>query len=72
MSEHNGNEAAFAFAHPSGVENGLTKREYFAARALQGLLASPGELPIGALVRLPDLAVSFADELLETLEGRQK
>lgn len=35
------NEAAFPTLYPDGTEyGGLTKREYFAAMALQGLLAA--------------------------------
>lgn len=45
------NESAFGFAatleHPDGVEHvfshGLTKREYFAAMAMQGMLANSAE-----------------------------
>ena len=45
------NESAFGFAatleHPDGVEHvfshGLTKREYFAALAMQGMLANSAE-----------------------------
>lgn len=53
---------------------GLTKREYFAALALQGLLASPlepGELddlsPDEILNHFSASAVSYADALIESL-----
>lgn len=53
---------------------GLTKREYFAALALQGLLASPlepGELdglsPDDILNHFSASAVSYADALIEAL-----
>jgi hypothetical protein len=67
----NPNDPAFGHAHVNVetggfdyTEDGLTKREYFAALALQGILASP--------VRAPDhkaaaLAVTLADDLLEAL-----
>jgi hypothetical protein len=35
----NGNDAAFACAAEGGHQKGLTKREYFAALAMQGLCA---------------------------------
>lgn len=43
------------------IESGLTKREYFAALAMQGLIAKYGFHP-------PlDLAVRYADDLIEEL-----
>lgn len=44
---------------------GLTKREYFAAKALQGLLANPGVM-IGKTVA--EDAVKMADHLIKALE----
>lgn len=48
---------------PSG--EGLTKREYFAAMAMQGLLATPAPVPFK---QVADMAVRHADELIEALE----
>lgn len=45
-------------------EFGLTKREYFAAMALQGLLAGPDYDPTGPIARA---AVDHADALLKEL-----
>ena len=63
----NGNDPAFsksAFYHPDGTfdlpENGLTKREFFAAMAMQSLIAS------GAL-NVSKTAVKQADLLIKEL-----
>lgn len=65
------NEPAFskaAFYHPDGgcdsPNKGLTKREYFAAMALQGLLANPSECPLSGYA---NDAVNAADELIKRL-----
>lgn len=51
---------------PNGVF-GLTKREYFAAKAMQGLCADPntGDLQYGDIARV---AVGLADALIAELE----
>lgn len=46
-------------------ERGLTKREYFAGLAMQGILASSKDAGIQYVLKL---AISCADELLEQLE----
>lgn len=63
------NESAFAkaaFYHPEvGIDSqqeGLTKREYFAVMALQGLLANRHEDYL-----LTEKAVMYADNLIEAL-----
>ncbi len=50
---------------PVECSNGLTKREYFAALALQGLLANPACWED----RAPMIAVLCADRLIEALNG---
>ena len=67
-----GNSPAFskpAFYHPDGAidlpNNGLTKREYFAAMALQGLLTD-NESP-NSREEFAGYAVKFADALIEEL-----
>lgn len=68
----NGNDTAFPIVHPdgSGVQYfGLGKREYFAAMALQGILAnsmyeSPRREKLGLMAKD---AVSAADALLDAL-----
>lgn len=66
----NGNEPAFskaAFYHPDGgadsPQEGLTKREYFAAMAMQGMLANT-YTHYGSI---PNDAVCMADSIIEQL-----
>ena len=53
------------FGYISEGSTGLTKREYFAAMAMQGLLASNLVFEKGACAKN---AVRYANELLEALE----
>lgn len=52
---------------------GLTKREYFAGLAMQGLLALPDKGTFGsfdeAIEWMCEVSVKFADELLKQLEN---
>jgi len=62
-------------AFPTQVVNGelhtgLTKREYFAAMAMQGLISKQGELN-NAEIRAR-IAVIHADELLKALESKSE
>ena len=56
------------------TEYGLTKREYFAGLALQGLLALPDKGTFGsfdeAIEWMCEVSVKFADELLKQLEEK--
>ena len=68
--ETKANEPAFskpAFYHPDGAidlpNNGLTKREYFAAMELQGLLANDSALIISKVIDAVKLADALVDEL---------
>ena len=69
----NGNEPAFsksAFYHPDGgiidsPQEGLSKREYFAAMALQGLLSDSNNT--GNCAYFATDAVKMADALIEQL-----
>jgi hypothetical protein len=72
----NGNQPAFAkaaFYHPDGgvdtPQQGLTKREYFAGLAMQGLLANP-DLYVD--MKIGQEAVALADELLAELDKPTK
>lgn len=73
----NPNEAAYPqieLAHnhiegPHKIVGGLTKREYFAAMALQGLLAYPGE---GEFKKFTELSVMCADLLIEELNKKKE
>ena len=53
--------------------SGLTKREYFAGLAMQGLLALPDKGTFGsfdeAIEWICEASVKFADELLKQLEN---
>lgn len=60
----NGNEPAFAACDPSYLQSGLTKREYFAAMALQGLLAKGTNAMPEVFAKA---AVIAADELIKSL-----
>jgi len=48
------------------ISNGLTKREYFAAMALQGIIANKDGLDI-KIERIVESAVDTADALIEEL-----
>ncbi len=50
------------------VHKGLTKREYFAAMAIQGLLARQTK---GSISEYADLAVCQADALISELNKQQ-
>jgi len=64
-----------------GPQDGLTKREYFAAKAMQGLLSNPyhaewmrGNSPEPADCFVQKIAVKLADGLIKALyatEGEQ-
>ena len=67
----NPNDSTFAHWTPSGQQSGLTKREYFAVLAHQGLLASMGQsfrvTPNLSIECLADTAVEQADLLIAAL-----
>jgi hypothetical protein len=48
-------------------ENGLTKREYFAAMAMQGLLSNPAQIDITNFEWVAEHAIGYADAILEKL-----
>lgn len=51
---------------------GLTKREYFAAMALQGILAANKSMPISEIGNVGKVSAFFADELIEALNEEAK
>ncbi len=66
----NEEQGAFACADGGAHQPGLTKREYFAALAMQGLLACPD---IAASRKaIAEEAVQQADELLKALEPKSE
>lgn len=62
----NKNSQRGAFATPS--QEGLTKREYFAGLALQGILSNPKQIDTTEFKWVAEHALGYADELLEQLE----
>ena len=58
------NEPAFVILTESAIDSGLTKREYFAALAMQGLLANPA---VDMLEITAKKAVKTADYLIKAL-----
>lgn len=66
------NEPAFPGFNKFPVDPGLTKREYFAAMAMQGLLACPMGTQFSDYVHSPTEcameSVMFADALIAELE----
>lgn len=55
---------------PCRVGDGLTKREYFAASALQGICACPGTYASNA--QIAEIAVALADALLAEFAKKPK
>lgn len=69
----NGKQPAFCAMNEQEIIHGLTKREYFAGLAMQGLIISQGERNMvndwgvhGS--RISENALHIADELLKQLE----
>jgi hypothetical protein len=59
-----------AFPRRAGIPHpGLTKREYFAAKALQGLLADPSTI---ISKNVAQDAVKLADHLIQALSNEQQ
>lgn len=61
-------DARMMAAYTKGEAIGLTKREYFAAMAMQGLLAKHGDDDYQA-EQIAGYAVAHADALLKALEN---
>jgi hypothetical protein len=61
-----------------GVQDGLTKREYFAAKAMQGLLSNPewmkeykGEKYLMQPDIIAEVAIKITDELIKALNKNE-
>jgi hypothetical protein len=65
----NGNELVYSPPYGYETEHGLTKREYFAAMAMQGLLANP-DLYLSSETTMQQLSVGYADALINELNKR--
>ena len=68
MSNTNTGGPAFPSQREHTTKEGMTLRDYFAAKALQGMLAENGG---GALAndKLADYAYNIADEMLKAREA---
>lgn len=76
--DNNGNQPAFAtpevdtpdYRHPGQI--GLTKREYFAAMAMQGLCATLGQDNVDACLGkgIGEASVGIADQVLAALNSQ--
>ena len=65
-----GNQLAHSFNHTENCEgnlNGLTKREYFAAMAMQGMLSACQGFAMGHEDYLSECALQQADALINAL-----
>ena len=67
MQIHKTYPADAAFSYDGESDSGLTKREYFAGIALQGLLAD-SEV-VGEALGIACTAVKMADALIDALNG---
>lgn len=68
----NKDDAAFAAGADSWNQPGLTKREYFAAMALQGILANADQVFVKAqFTDIGEMAVQAADALLKALNENE-
>ena len=71
-----GNEAAFPTLEQGGdlqkwfTSGGLTKREYLAAMAMQGLCVNTGRNGLNTPESIAERSVETADELLKALEQK--
>lgn len=69
--ETKGEDCVYPVSTPVGPEWGLTKREYFAALALQGMLAGPRDFRLDRLSirEAAELATDAADALIAALNA---
>jgi hypothetical protein len=72
------NDAAFArasfhhdnFGRPDNAQTGLTKREYFAVMAMQGLITT--EVHNDSRINLAKESIKLADALIEELNKKEE
>jgi|GEM_PF-881408 len=77
--DENGNVRGSQTSNFSGYEMGLTKREYFASKAMQGLLSNPewmkeykGEKYLMQSDIVADIAIKTADNILAKLSNEDE
>lgn len=65
----NPNEGAFATSNDKHHQSGCSKREYFAAMAMQGLLANPREVVFDGIktTSISAMSVAISDALIKAL-----
>lgn len=72
----NGNESAFAYGFANEQSHqevtGLTKREYFAAMAMQGLCVYAGSENAYSIYNIAEVSVRMSDVLLKELEKSEQ
>ena len=66
-----GAEQSFSNQDPSSNPSGLTKREYFAAMAMQGLIANAPNGHLSNSKQGCELAIQWADDLITALNTNQ-
>lgn len=71
MSYHNTNPNDTAFPDQHLIGQGLTKREFFAAMAMQGILYDCNLHPLKTFIHYTDIAVKIADQLIISLNKTQ-
>lgn len=54
-----------------GIEVGMTKREYFAATAMQGLIVHADHCEQSGVENIVSLSIDFADALLQQLHPEE-
>lgn len=63
----NPQEGAFACASHGQHQSGLTKREYFAAMVMQGLLSNPAQIDTTDFLWIAKTSKGYADALINAL-----
>ena len=75
MSKTDPNEPAFPRIHRYASQNGITIRDYFAAKAMQALVGSvyesDSQLEVRNEVQLAEQAYAFADAMLVAREPKE-
>lgn len=65
------NESAFGFEGETELQRGLTKREYFAGLAMQGLIMSNDDGAGDRLTEVPRYACDIANALIAALNSEK-
>jgi hypothetical protein len=70
MSNTNTGGPAFPSTHPHGQDEGMTLRDYFAAKAMQGLLvATVTPITVWSQDDVAETAYNMADAMLEARQA---